>query len=167
MHLFLEGYCIYWEIVQRSVDWVIFSTVVCLFPKMLVSVMRSFRVIIIISIEYPQPSFHSAVLCIFRMVNFSVILFCQRTFFQCISEYQSHISYRSSYIFRSIILKWEQPLEVVNFSKNNFFRKSICLEQLFLSYNYFLTVNTFLISYFLKLNTFQYRCCFGGPTSSE
>ena len=43
--------------------------------------MRSFRVITIIFIEYSQLSIHSAVLYVFLILKFAVILFCQRNFF--------------------------------------------------------------------------------------
>ena len=52
-------------------------------------------------------------------------------------------TYGSSYIFRAatIILKWEQPFQVVT-SSQNLFTKPSSLEQLLLSNNYFLIVNT-------------------------
>ena len=91
--------------------------------------MRSFRVIIIISIEHSHPSIHAAVLYIFLMLKFAIILSSQRTFFQFISEYPSRwkkTTYCSSYIFRaeSFKLNWEKPLEVATFSQNDFFQNT-------------------------------------------
>ena len=48
-----------------------------------------FQKTMIISIEYSQPSILLTVLFIFLTLKFAVIHFCQRTFFQCISEQQS------------------------------------------------------------------------------
>ena len=91
--------------------------------------MRSFRVIIIISIGHTQPSILAAVLYIFLMLNFAIIPSCQRTFIQCVSEHQSRwkkTTYCNSYIFRaaSFKLKWEQPLEVATFTQNDFFQNT-------------------------------------------
>ena len=117
------------------------SSSIFFFQKMLVSVMLSFRVIIIISIELLQPSIHAVVMYIFLMLKLAIILFCQHTFFQCVSEYQPRwkkTTYCSSSIFRaaSFKLKWEQPLEVATFSQNDFFRIPSYLKQLLFN-NYF------------------------------
>ena len=105
--------------------------------------MRSFRVIIIIFVEHSQPSIHAAVLYIFLMLKFAIILSSQRNFFLFISDYQSRwkkATYCSSYIFRaeSFKLKWEKPLEVATFSQNDFFS-----EYLIAWNNYFFLINTF------------------------
>ena len=131
---------------QSSIVWVTLSTVVCLFPKSLVQIMRLFNTIII-SIEYSQIPILSTVLYIF-----SEIKTCShpilRTYF--LSVYfrtpatMKQTFYRSAYIFRvaSIILKWEQLLEAASFSQKIFFRIPSCLQQLLLSNNYSLVTNT-------------------------
>ena len=91
--------------------------------------MRSFRVIIIISIGHTQPSILAAVLYIFLMLKFAIIPSRQRSFIQHVSEYQSRwkkTTYCSSYIFRtaSFKLKWGQPLEVAAFTQNDFFQNT-------------------------------------------
>ena len=91
--------------------------------------MRSYKVIIIISIEHSQPSILVAVLYISLMLKFAIILSCQRTFFQCVLECQSQwkkTTYCNSYIFRaaSFKLKWQQPLEVATFMQNDFFQNT-------------------------------------------
>ena len=48
--------------------------------------MRYFKGTITISIEYSQPSILSTVLNIFLTLEFAAIQFCQRSFFQCISN---------------------------------------------------------------------------------
>ena len=66
-------------------------------------------------------------------------------------------SYQSNYIFptASIILKWEQPLKTVTFSQKDFSK------YLLVSSNFLFLITTpwrqilFLISYFLKINTFS------------
>ena len=50
--------------------------------------------------------------------------------------------------------------EMIDFHREIFFKIPSCLEQLLPSYNYFLVTILFLISYFLKINTFSAQLLF-------
>ena len=79
-------------------------------------------------------------------------------------------SSQSSYIFRraSIILKREQPIEGATFLQKDSFSEYLVIWS---SYFFLITASwyqiLFLISYFLKIITFQHSYCFGGAFSPE
>ena len=121
--------------------------------------MHSFKVNVIISKEYSQPSILSTVLYIFLTVKFAVIKFCQRTFFKRISEHQSpwnKLLIEASTFPEQYRLYWNEnsDFEAATFPQKDFF-------QIVVWSSYFLLITTswwqilLLISYFFKINTFS------------
>ena len=79
--------------------------------------MPSIKDTITIFLEYSQPSILLTLLSISLTLKLAAIQFCDFLLYYRTPITVKEISYRNNYIFRAalIILKWEQPLEVVPF----------------------------------------------------
>ena len=152
-----------------------FSRSIFISRKKFLPAMCSFKGTVIISIKYLQPSIPSRVLYIFLTLKFAAIKFCQRTFFQRISEHQStwiKLLIEAAKFSGQYRLYWNESshLKQLLFCRKISIRIPSFQEQLLLFDNYFLVTNTFsdfLISFFLKINTFSAQLLFRGSFLSR
>ena len=130
------------ENLQSSIVWVILSAVVCLLPKNVGSSYAFFqryynyfyRILAAISILSTLPY-------ISRMLKFVAIQFCQRIFFQRVSEHQlpwNKLLIKETIFSEQHQLYWKESsyLKQLFFRRKIFFRILSCLEQLLPSNNF-------------------------------
>ena len=86
------------------------------------------------------------------LLKFTAIQFGQRTFFQ--RFFTTPVTVKQMY-YRSMDYN-----EMRDFHGETFYMIPSCLEQLLPSYNYFVVIIIFVISYFLKTNTFSAQLLF-------
>ena len=103
-------------------------------------------------LEYSQAFILLTVLCIFLTLKFAAIQFGQRTFFQCIWEHQSP--------WNKLIIKAAISRAELFIMKWEIFTERFSTECLIVWSSYFLLLSIlvtilFLVSYFLKINTFS------------